>query len=1233
MKKRNLFLAGALLLGFGLNAQAQTAEETLFFYGFEDELASFMDSTNPLDSITEIRYYEGEGSSAPTSYEVVYVKDSTMLMFNAVSPLKSRGDSFELIQDPLGGHQADMEAMGAQGGNYFFKYTAGGEGSDLCNDYEANLFVRGIKFEPFTSYRLVFYTKASDRTAQIGAGIFRGYYNSEYPISMNGSSGNEFFLTKTEFTTDNWERNTLMIFYQNDSVANRHMWNTGYWWAGAWSTVDPETGNTYQKIEQFDKFFLRMSFRYPGRTYYLDDISLYKSTIGGAEFNGDILRVNFGYETNLGAIAKADPAGAVELPGDYFTLTAEYGGAPYELDVMSAEYHDDGYLYIWLADDSFEGLENVRLSLKNPEDPALQLKYTGSLYPNSLDEEWVNAGKIVPDFENEFAVYNPSVFATSLKFYPPVVMSVSPEEGSFGLSGNTDKVDVTFSKEIYANLSKPLDDESSVLLNLQTEKGVENWIPVAYDEETFTVTFQRPSNNSGELKGDYDFTLINAHADKGAQYMRGDDYTFSYSFGPADIAPIYMGKSDFSKYNVGDREIEGFSTSEYGMMRIQQFSGLGGKAIMWGLFGENLQNDPKGSDDTTRGPALMFKVNVSEAGEWRVSWATSGCKKDSWNDGAIMWFRIYDADGNAIYEVNKGEDHVNLPEEGGVVTTYETFQEMIEFPTTGEYTLVWNLPVENSWGGGHKGGRVLYYVEVSNEYSSAYKYIEMLLGAQASAKALLEDAKADKIYSGEYLDDFGAVIDEYEGFTSTAPSAYNNAVKALTDATAEMSGRMALVDKFYTEYAAAEAKEAVYTDSVGYNQLAAYDNLVAKIAEYKDLDVTKKNNEALTAIIDEVTAAIKGMTDRCAAMDMFNGLIADLENLFVTYAAYDFAAEFKNAQDAYNENKDADLITISEDDLTTANNAMDAAKTAFDSKMAAAGLLTKQNKDLKAIAADLDIEMDPAVEKDMNSILDDRQDLANIYQLAIKAKLSEMMGNDELEDEMDMTAFIQNASFYNVFSPNAVISANQDPLPGWTVIKGSGNNYLSAWGNDRAQTEGAVKNIDIALDWNSSIKMTQTVKNLPAGVYTIAHTAGAWGDLTPSTTGGAGLVILQKDENDEIIASDTLALHNSDHSMQFNALGGEIEILLDWATTTTWAFLDNITLTLDEPLAGHDYAADATEAAVALEEATGVAVVMKAADVRYYNLNGVRTAQPDGISIKVTTGKNGARKVEKILAK
>ena len=1249
MKKRDFILAGALLLGFGLNAHAQTEEETLFFYGFEDNLASFRDSSKAVDSITEIRYYDGvisNGAGAgvyPQDLTIAYVKDSLMPLLHGLSPYRSssRQDSYELIRDELGGHQADLESMGAQGGEYYFKYTSGGEGESLCNDYEANLFVRGLKLEDNTSYRIVFYSKASDATANMQAGVFRGYYNSERAISMNGDSGNEFLLDKTSFTTDKWERNTIMMYYQNDSVANRHMYYSGFWWQDSWRTKDPETGTEYNAIEQFDTYFLRFSFRYPARVYYLDDIALYKSTIGGAEYNGEILRVNFGYDTNLGALARSKAEGAIELPGEYFTLTAEYGGDPWELNVLSAEYHSDGYLYIWLDDDSFEGLENVRLSFTNPDDPALQLKYTGTLYPNSLDQAWVDAGKIVPDFENEFAVYNPEVFATSLKYYPPAVVSVSPEEGSFGLSGTTNKVDVTFSKEVYANLSKPLDDESSVLLRLQTENGVENWVPVAYDEETFTVTFQRPSSNSGELKGDYDFTVLNAHADRGAQYMRGDDYNFSYSFGPADIAPVYMGKSDFTAYNDGANEVEGFSVNDYGMMRVRQFSGIAGKALMFGLYGQNLQNDPK-SDDPTRGPALSYKVNVSETGEWRVSWATSGCLKNSWNDGALMWFRIYDSAENIIYEANMGEDHVNLPEEGGVVTSYQTFQEMIEFPNTGEYTLVWNLPNENSYSGGHQGGRVLYYVEVSNEYSSAYKYIETLLSAQASAKSLLESAKADQKYSGDYLNDFQNVIDSYEGFTSTAPSAYNNAVKALSDASAEMSGRMSVVDKYYTEYAAAEAKA---NDSVNaktsYSELEAYKALVAKIAEYKDLDVTKEDNESLTAITAEVTAATKAMTDRVAAIDKFNGLKADLEGLFVTYASYDFADEYKNAQSVYNDNKDADLITISDDDLTAANNSMDAAKTAFNNKMSAAALLSKQDKQLKALAADLDVILDTEaqtlVDEIMATILDDDQSVANLYQLAIKAKLSEMIANEELDSEVELTHFIQNASFYTTYSPSNKIHNNEDPLPGWKVLGGSNNDYLRDRSNNGADVNasqpGSAKNSGIALDWNSAVKMTQTIKNLPAGKYTFNFYQNAWGTLDAGSTAG-GFIFIQKDENGETIA-DTITMY-SGGTGEVTLLGGEVELLLDLTTRSTWGFFDDLQLTFTEPLAGHDYAADAAAATEALEDAkieTGVAPIESAADVKFYNLNGVRTAQPNGVTIKITTGKNGVRQIEKILVK
>ena len=1256
MKKRDFILAGALLLGFGLNAHAQTEEETLFFYGFEDNLASFRDSSKAVDSITEIRYYDGvisNGAGAgvyPQDLTIAYVKDSLMPLLHGLSPYRSssRQDSYELIRDELGGHQADLESMGAQGGEYYFKYTSGGEGESLCNDYEANLFVRGLKLEDNTSYRIVFYSKASDPTANMQAGVFRGYYNSERAISMNGDSGNEFLLDKTSFTTDKWERNTIMMYYQNDSVANRHMYYSGFWWQDSWRTKDPETGTEYNAIEQFDTYFLRFSFRYPARVYYLDDIALYKSTIGGAEYNGEILRVNFGYDTNLGALARSKAEGAIELPGEYFTLTAEYGGDPWELNVLSAEYHSDGYLYIWLDDDSFEGLENVRLSFTNPDDPALQLKYTGTLYPNSLDQAWVDAGKIVPDFENEFAVYNPEVFATSLKYYPPAVVSVSPEEGSFGLSGTTNKVDVTFSKEVYANLSKPLDDESSVLLRLQTENGVENWVPVAYDEETFTVTFQRPSSNSGELKGDYDFTVLNAHADRGAQYMRGDDYNFSYSFGPADIAPVYMGKSDFTAYNDGANEVEGFSVNDYGMMRVRQFSGIAGKALMFGLYGQNLQNDPK-SDDPTRGPALSYKVNVSETGEWRVSWATSGCLKNSWNDGALMWFRIYDSAENIIYEANMGEDHVNLPEEGGVVTSYQTFQEMIEFPNTGEYTLVWNLPNENSYSGGHQGGRVLYYVEVSNEYSSAYKYIETLLSAQASAKSLLESAKADQKYSGDYLNDFQNVIDSYEGFTSTAPSAYNNAVKALSDASAEMSGRMSVVDKYYTEYAAAEAKA---NDSVNaktsYSELEAYKALVAKIAEYKDLDVTKEDNESLTAITAEVTAATKAMTDRCDAIDKFNSTI---ENAKSTYDKNELLQDLDALvalNRAYEQYKGIDRIASADEDLKAATDAVQAAIDEANNAVTTYTETTAQIKKLYGLATDLEAPLSDDVKTLYANTISDDQNLAKLLKLEINKALYQMLSEDiEIpEGGIDYTGFITNPGLYMVGTLDNQIeqywysyssrnnwrvkAGNEyvdEVFPGWS-IKSTGSVH-AAYGINGIDgggyaAPGYAKAGGIAADWSSSFTLKQTVTDLPNGVYTLSVNFGAGEN--------------NKEKQHVLANGDTLAVASDQGAVNNTweniiVTDGVLDLTAVHTGCNAWSRLDDWSLTLIsvDPI---DYAAEIAKIDGEIAEVeTTVAPVESAADVKYYNLSGVRTAQPEGISIRVTTGKNGARKVEKVLVK
>ena len=1263
MKKRDLFLAGALLLGFGLNAQAQTADEQLFFFGFEDGLASFTDSANPIDSITEIKYYDGVISNGTGSYPkdltISYVKDSTMLLLNGITPMASRGDAYEIVSDPLGGHQAEMEAMGAQGGEKYFKYTSGGEiGGDNCPDYNADLFVRGIKFEPNTSYRLVFYTKASTSEAAVNAGVFSGYYNSEKPISMNGASGGEFYMEKREFTTDNWERNTLMMFFQNDSIANAHMYNAGFWWENSWKTTDPETGKEYNAIKQFEKFFYRISFMAPGVTYYLDDIALYKSTIGGAEFNGDILRVNFGYQTNLGDIAKADPAGAVELPGEYFSLTAEYAGDPYDLEVMSAEYHDDGYLYIWLNDDSFEGLENVRLSLKNPEDPALQLKYTGSLYPYSLDTAWVNAGKIVPDFYNEFAVYNPDVFAISRLYIAPIMKSTSPEKGSFNLDPATQSVDVTFSKDVYANLKDGTKDDYNVIIRMKSSKGEEVWTPSAYDEETFTVTFSRPAGGAA-LSGDYDFTIMNARAGSGDQYQPSNPETFTLSFGDLSgegrpqffyrSEPVWTGSDHASQciplgwtaydQNCGAAGQQGTGQAVSGRSRMYYF-GAGG------AFTRGFYSCPRGTSvdavisyGSTEGYSLTL-----DPGDYRLSFKMFG-----WDGTPTTSVFVYpvgtDRPAEAIGKVKAEQNIRSGTANTGryVVSDFTEASFDFSIDAAGSYQIDFFTPKSNNWA-----GVVIGAIELSNQYSAAFKYIQMLEDAQAAADVQLANANADAKYSGEYLDAFKATVDEYKDFKHTAPSAYEDATKTLKDATTAMGDRISIVDKFYTEYAAAEAKEAVYTDSTGYNKLVAYDALVAKIAEYKDLDVTVKDNDALTAITAEVTAATKGMTDRCDAIDKFNSTI---ENAKATYD------KNENLQDldalvalnrTYEQYKDLDRIATTDDELKAATDAVQAAIDTANNVVTTCEVSTAQIKNLYGLANDLGAELGDDVKEVYKNNIEDDQNLAKLLKLEVKKALYQMLADaEEIPAEgIDFSGFIRNAGLYMVGTlGNQIedyyyayagrtswrIKANNeyvdDVFPGWSVqTTGSvhaayGPNGLDGGGYAEP---GYAKQGGIAADWSSSYTLKQTVTDLPNGTYTLGVKFGA----------GENNIAKQ-----HVIANgDTLAVDKGQNAVDNTwenivVTDGVLDLTAVHTGCNAWSRLDDWSLILIsvDPI---DYAAEIANINAEIEDVkTSVAPIESAADVKYYNLNGVRTAQPDGISIKVTTGKNGARKVEKILVK
>ena len=316
-------IAGSLLLGLGLMtpAQAQKNADQLFFYGFEDNMTSFKDSSNVLDTISKLRYYIKEGSNgAFTDVEtwtldpVIY--DTLLLMWNGVQPCQDNdksvraNDTYDCIYEETDAHSKAMSDLGAVGGNYYLhfktdknvKQSTDAEKTAESGDYQGCLFIRDIPIEDYTSYRLVYYRKTNQPDkAKMYSGILRGFYNSEKSLSMNGESGNEFMLHETTGITSTWQRVTVMAYYQNDSVANHHCYAAGYWWTSSWNRMAAD-GSERIFIEQPDKFFVRLTFSAPDVDYFIDDIALYKSWIGGAEYNKDIIRVDFGYQTNLKAL-------------------------------------------------------------------------------------------------------------------------------------------------------------------------------------------------------------------------------------------------------------------------------------------------------------------------------------------------------------------------------------------------------------------------------------------------------------------------------------------------------------------------------------------------------------------------------------------------------------------------------------------------------------------------------------------------------------------------------------------------------------------------------------------------------------------------------------------------------------------------------------------------------------------------------------------------------------------
>ncbi len=306
---------------------------------------------------------------------------------------------------------------------------------------------RNLPLQEGKSYRLTWRLKGDntwnngteDKKSRMFVSLMQGGENADIPLL--DAKGNEFKYEVSYFNPSDYETYTRMFHFASEQLQK-----------------DTYTKNHPDKDPLADTFFATFNVINPGE-YWLDEVDLVESPIAGVGFEWNVIRVDFGFGTNIKDLVKASPiSGRVIMPADCAKVTVDGE----EIDVESVELHSDGYMYIYPVEDIDDGAEEVRISFNNPEDEAHQVKYAGDLAPEGA----------VPSFENEAAGYHEGLGSeVSFDYLEPAATNITPEDGAFGLE-NVTEVKFTFDKKVStkAKMTCALDDGEKLVLKNQDEE-------------------------------------------------------------------------------------------------------------------------------------------------------------------------------------------------------------------------------------------------------------------------------------------------------------------------------------------------------------------------------------------------------------------------------------------------------------------------------------------------------------------------------------------------------------------------------------------------------------------------------------------------------------------------------------------------------------------------------------------------------------------------------------------
>lgn len=1091
-----------------------------------------------------------------------------------------------------------------------------------------------------TPYRVSFWIKAdessyidengAEKNTALTAWLSKGMEN--YDKSFSSPSGRNYGVQMTSGLTGEWQRISFVSYYANAAVLDNIIANQE--WVG--NSVFPESmgGDGTQTYAQYfgghlpEKYFVVVNM-YSPVSYMLDDVKVEEGvTFNEATFSGNVVKLDFGYPTNIAALAKANK-GAVSLPVECASVTQN--GTP--LTVEFVEGKEDGFLYVFLTEDvQFEEADDVKVSFTPVAD--CPIIYSTDARPSSDVESEMKVLGFAD--EKAWSVEEINVFPSA--WTPAKLVSSTPENESFEIDVETfNKISLTFDKAVDLTYASAMLEKNGVFTNLTKA------MTLSEDGKTINIAV------SGLGDGEYELTVggvvntfgVDCEGDIVLTFALGKDADTSVSESVYSTNETFAATAN-GTFPVGWVADDNGTIHEYGLTDAGEiwnynwggnlggggsramtgYSGdLNGAAIYWRsmnganslgtlTFGEQVKNYvlADGSIDPAmpEGISLYLDARKYQITIRMCAWKNlNGNTDEVSEDNAPKYsFTLEDLEGNiyarfddvsAMPNVNGAQDRAvnNVTRSQTDFTVDKAGYYMLKFSTTqpnGEYLL---------------GG-----VDLITMPSKAAYWKQQLAAAIEEAKPAM-DAAYGTDYDGDTKTAFSAALAKAEAGGFNTPSAITAVINELKDLAAKLTTRVNNIDD-YTIYI---IEGSTTYESLAEKYLASQVAVDAKkvLDQYAAINPSTLSDEELSEVVPLLQKTVNAINNLEANAGLLTwGITKGIE----TYNK--LATQNEAALNA--------AVAAATDDRAVANN-LNAANKLRVLQILANELVNGQIPEAYLTKVNEREEYDEYDEPTGNMICD-------------------VIG-------IELTGCVQNPKFYREYGV--------DGIPGWALEAGSDSTTLNiAYGGTAPSADTPVTDMEINIYGNADYNLYQTLENLPAGIYTIKFST-----RTPlvDKTADYGKIFYYNAQNDEtgewdkyIYAGSAVEPYKggswgygneSNNTMIENVQVGEDGTLLIgarehyssgkaekhedntpqsfWTGTT---MCDNVRIFLVAPLEGYDYAQAAKDMEVSIDAVENEPEAKVITGI--YNING---AQVSSIQKGVNLVKFSDGSVKKVLVK